>query len=104
MPKGEPELSSELKNFDSRSNGVLATDVWTSRGSATGAEFPSCCWNRRIATMRTCWRSELLALGPLDCFEAGELCRCVQGRINCASETGPGAYLVSRLTVERIRC
>ena len=30
MPKGEPELSSELKNFDSRSHGILATDVWTS--------------------------------------------------------------------------
>ena len=78
---GEPELSSELENFDSRSSGILATDVWTSRGSATGADFPSCCLNHRIATMRTCWRSELLALGSLDWFEAGELWMCVQGRI-----------------------
>ena len=45
-----------------------------------------------------------LALGSLDWFEAGELWMCVQGRINCASETGPGAYLVSRLTFERILC
>ena len=54
--------------------------------------------------MRTCWRSELLALGSLDWYEAGELRICVQGRINCASETGPGAYLVPRLTFERILC
>ena len=99
---GEPGLSSESKSFYRRSSGILATGAWTSRGSATGADFPSCCLNNRIAIMRTCWRNELLALGSLDWFEAGELWMCVQGRINCASEIGPGAYLVSKLSVDRI--
>ena len=90
MSKGEPGLSSELKNFDWRSSGILATGAWTSRGSATGADFPSCCLNHRLSTVRTCWRIELLTSGSLDWFEAGELWMCVQGRINCASETEPG--------------
>ena len=83
MSKGEPGLSSELKNFDSRSSGILATGAWTSRGSAAGADFPSCWLNHLLATMRTYWRIELLILGSLDCFEAGELWMCVQGNKLC---------------------
>ena len=96
-------LNSESTNSDWLSSGILATVDLTSHGFATGSGFPSCL-NRGTATMRTCWRIELLARGSLDCFEAGELWICVQGRINCASETEPGAYLVSRLSIERIRC
>ena len=103
MSKEAPVPNFESMNFDSLSSGILATVGLTSHGLATGSGFPSCL-NHETATMRTRWRIKLLARGSLDCFEAGELWMCVQGRINCASETEPGAYLVSRLSIERIMC
>ena len=99
-----PVPNSESTNSDWLSSGILATVGLTSHSFATGSGFPSCL-NRETATMKTRWRIKLLARGSLDCFEAGELWICVQGRIiNCASETEPRAYLVSRLSIKRIRC
>ena len=84
-----PVPNSESTNSDWLSSGILATVGLTSHGFATGSGFPSCL-NHETATMRTCWRIDLLAMGSLDCFEAGELWIC-PGRINSASETEPGA-------------